>query len=421
MKIIEPGLLRIFRYFTAIAMVYFAAIVLYGQFEMFYGRANEAITIQTYLNLLTYVTLFGYLSIPWFRRQLGRAYLPVAIIYATGTPIFSNLFYLVNPETTDFSIIVSRSWMLFPILLIPLVMTAWQYPFRYSIFYIGLVGLVEMAVLFPFVNVINFNTVPILGMPIIQAFSYGIVSNILNEIVKEQRSQKRQLVRANIALSEYADTMEKLATTRERNRLARELHDTLAHTLSGISVNLEALKIMVNQNQNPEEITTMIDHALINTRTGLDETRRTLRDLQPKTLEDLGLRVSLIQLVEEASQRSGFQPHISLPDDFPNFPSTTEKAIYRIVQEAIQNIVLHANAQQVSLTSQWQPDGFHLNIQDDGRGFTSAGIQRSENFGVHGMRERAELSGGRFTIDSTLGEGTHIHLWYEVPHDSNSH
>lgn len=417
MKIIEPGLLRIFRYFTGIAMIYFAALVLYGQFELFYGRSNESITIQAYLNLLTYVTLFIYLSVPWFRRKTGQYFLPVAIIYATGTPIFSNLIYLVNPETTDFSLILSRSWMLFPILLIPLVMTAWQYPFRYSVFYIFVVALVELSVLFPFVNVINFQSIPILGMPIIQAFSYGIVSNILNEIVIEQRAQKRQLVRANVALSEYADTMEKLATTRERNRLARELHDTLAHTLSGISVNMEALKIMVHQDHDPAEIITMIDHALVNTRTGLDETRRTLRDLQPKTLEDLGLRVSLIELVEEAARRGGFEPHISLPDEFPNFPSATDKAIYRIVQETIQNIVLHANATEVSLSTNWQSGSFHLHLRDNGKGFQYSGIKRSESFGVHGMQERAELSGGHLTIESSAGEGTHIHLWYEAPHD----
>ena len=174
MKIIEPGLLRIFRYFTAIAMVYFAALVLYGQFELFYGLSSETIAIQAYLNLLTYVTLFVYLSVPWFRRRTGRYYLPIAIIFATGIPIFSNLIYLVNPETTGFSLIISRSWMLFPILLIPLVITAWQYPFQYSIYYIALVALVEMTVLYPFVQVINFNTIPILGMPIIQAFSYGL-------------------------------------------------------------------------------------------------------------------------------------------------------------------------------------------------------------------------------------------------------
>ncbi|MEJ2758018.1 MAG: sensor histidine kinase [Anaerolineales bacterium] len=421
MKIIEPGLLRIFRYFTAIAMVYFAALVLYGQFELFYGLSSETIAIQAYLNLLTYVTLFVYLSVPWFRRRTGRYYLPIAIIFATGIPIFSNLIYLVNPETTDFSLIISRSWMLFPILLIPLVITAWQYPFRFSIYYITLVALVEMTVLYPFVQGINFNTIPILGMPIIQAFSYGIVSNILNEIVNEQRAQKRQLVRANVALSEYADTMEKLATTRERNRLARELHDTLAHTLSGISVNLEALKIMVGQGQDPDEIVTMLDHALLNTRTGLDETRRTLKDLQPKTLEDLGLRVSLIELVEDAARRSGFEPHISLPDDFPNFSSSREKAVYRIVQEAMQNIVLHANAQNVTLKTHWQGSSFHLELQDDGKGYTPSSIRRSESFGVHGMQERAELSGGHLTIESTLGAGTHIHLRYEAPHDSNSH
>jgi signal transduction histidine kinase len=407
MKMIESGLLRVFRYFTGIAMLYFAILVLYGQFELFYGITNETIAIQAYLNFLTYITLFGYLSLSWFRKKLGKFYLPIAIGYATAIPIFSNLIYLVSPDTVDFTLMISRSWMLFPILLIPMVITAWQYPFRYSFLYIVLVALVELSVLFSFINKVNLNTLPILGVPIIQGFAFGIVANIINQIVHEQRFQKQKLIEANVALSEYADTLEKLAITRERNRLARELHDTLAHTLSGLSVNLEAIKIMLNQNQ--DEIKTMIDHALDNTRVGLIETRRALRDLRPQTLVDLGLK--------DAANRGDFALKIKMADQLPNFSTSTGQAIYRIVQETFQNIVLHSNTERVVFETQWDPDHFHIIITDDGKGFHTEKIKHSEKFGINGMQERAKISGGNLKVTSTLGEGTNIKLTYEVRND----
>ncbi|MGD8457738.1 MAG: sensor histidine kinase [Anaerolineales bacterium] len=415
MNLIEPGLLRVFKYFTAIAMLYFAALVIYGQFELIFGLTNEAMAIQAHLNLITYITLFGYLNVRWFRRKLGRIYLPIAVIFATATPIFSNLIYLVSPDTIGFSFIISRSWLLFPILLIPLVIIAWQYPYIYSILYIVIVGAVELSVLFSFLKNINFTTLPILGVPIIQGFAFGIVSNIIDEIVNEQRVQKKRLIKANVALSEYADTMEQLAITRERNRLARELHDTLAHTLSGLSVNLEAIKIMLNSDQSG--IQTMLDHALENTRVGLDETRRTLRDLRPKSLEDLGLRLSLIELVEDAAQRGEFTIDLVLSDDIPHFSFDAEKAIFRIVQEAFQNIVLHSNAKKVWVESKRKENVFCLSIRDDGKGFSTDVMNSNEHFGIPGMIERAEISGGKLDVESKMGEGTIIHLSYEMNHD----
>ena len=100
MVLIEPGLLRVFRYFTTTAMAYFAAIVIFGQFQSFFHLSDEELAIQFYLNLWIYAVLLAYLSISWFRVKLGRYYLPLAIIFSTALPIFSNLIYLVD-NTTD--------------------------------------------------------------------------------------------------------------------------------------------------------------------------------------------------------------------------------------------------------------------------------------------------------------------------------
>ena len=212
--------MRVFRYFTTTAMAYFAGIVIFGQFQTFFHLSDEELAVQFYLNLWIYAILLAYLSVSWFRIKLGNFYLPVAIIFSTAGPIFSNLIFLVSADTTDLSSLITRSWLLFPILLIPLVITAWQYPLRYSLLFTFLVAVVELAVLLPFVDGVNLGTLPILGVPVIQGFTFGLVGNIINEIVEEQRSQKRKVIEANLRLNEQAGMLEQMATVRERNRLA---------------------------------------------------------------------------------------------------------------------------------------------------------------------------------------------------------
>jgi len=413
MVLIEPGLLRVFRYFTTTAMAYFAAIVIFGQVQSFRDVSTEELAVQFYLNLWTYAILLGYLSISWFRHRLGKYYLPIGIIFSTATPIFSNLIYLVDAGTTDLVSLVTRSWLLFPILLIPLVITAWQYPLRYSILFTLSVTVVELGVLLPFLDGIHVETLPIIGAPIIQGFTYGMVGNIINQMMGEQRAQKRKVIEANIRLNKQAEMLEQMATVRERNRLARELHDTMAHTLSGLAVHLEGIKIGLNQDQL--ETKAMLDHALNNTRKGLEETRRTLKALRPKSLEELGLRLSILQLAEEAAARGNFELDVSQLGEFPPMNSAEEQAVFRIVQEAFQNIIRHANAARVHFSARMEKGSLRIKISDDGTGFGPNIIQENM-FGLEGMRERARISGGDIEISSETGYGTTLILTYEVGH-----
>ena len=83
----------------------------------------------------------------------------------------------------------------------------------------------------------SYETLPLIGVPFIRAFAFGTVGYIVNILIETQRMQNQKLIQTNLRLNQYVNTLEQLATNRERNRLAAELHDTLAHTLSGLSIN----------------------------------------------------------------------------------------------------------------------------------------------------------------------------------------
>jgi signal transduction histidine kinase len=407
---IEPGLLRVFRYFTGIAVVYFAVLLAFSGIQL----VPSALTyqIQAYLNLATYLAIFGYLSWPWIRKKLKGWFLPLALVGATFIPIFSNLIYLADPETWDMSLLIARSWLLVPILLVPFALTAWQFPLRYLILLIFASTMIELIVLLPFIKAITYESIAILGVPIIRAFAFGLIGHIVSLLMDTQRAQQRDLLHANVQLSEYALALEHLTETRERNRLARELHDTLAHTLSGLAVNLEALKITLGKDDS--ESIHLIDHALENTRQGLDNTRRALKSLRTKAIEEFGLLIALEKLSEKAAERGGFDLNAHLPKILPSLSPDEELTVYRIAQEAFENIIHHANASEVKFSITVENGHFTMRIEDNGIGFSKDALLANDVYGVRGMQERALMIDGVFNVESSPNQKTKITLSLEV-------
>jgi signal transduction histidine kinase len=387
-------------------MLYFALLVVYTAMET--GQGFTASQIQSYLNFGTNLILFGYLSWPWLQRKLKRWYLPIALAAATVGPVFSNLIYLADPRADDLSRTIFRSWVLLPILVVPLVLLAWQYRFRYVLAFITLTTIVEISVLLPQIKVINIETLPILGVPLIRAFAFGTMGHIVAHLTKNQRDQRKELLRVNLRLRQHAQTLEDLATSRERNRLARELHDTLAHTLSGQAVNLEAIKLTLPTDNL--EVHAMLDHSLENTRAGLAETRRALKDLRAKPLDDLGLTYAIRNLALDAASRAGFDIVFDISNNLPELPPDVEQCFFRIAQESLENIVNHANANTVELHLEEINRRIILSIKDDGSGFNQAERNYSHKHGIRGMQERASMINANFQINSDLQSGTEVEL-----------
>ncbi len=405
---LEPGLLRVYRYSTSIAMLYFA--IIWG-YAINTPQPSTFLQAQALVNLLINTCLFIYLSIPSLEQRLKRWYLPLALIGYTIATVFSNLIYFIEPNK-DLYTVITQSWSLVPILLVPLVLIAWQYSFFYVLVYVIFTNGVELIILVQVVKVLNFETLPVLGLPLIRAFAFGVVGYVVERLMDTQRAQKRKLVKANIRLGQQANTLEQLATSRERNRLARELHDTLAHTLSGLAINLEAIQTMLPPGQ--EDISTMLDHSLDATRLGLDETRRVLQDLRARPLEDLGLALALQRLVEAADAQTGIAMETKIIADLPTLPPDVEQCLYRIAQESLENIATHSQASHVSLSVDYSGNQLILLIRDDGKGFIPKSVIPDEGrYGIRGMKERAAVVGGNLWIDSDPGRGTTVKFTWE--------
>ncbi len=409
---VEPGLVRAFRYYTFIALGYYAILILYTLVQT--GQGVASVQVQWYLNFACNLTLFVYLSLPGLKSWLGRYYLPLAFSLSAGVPVLSNLV-LLAPHMPSLQLIVDPIWLIFPNLLVTVVLIAWQYSFiSVLVFTVG-AAFIEEIVVYPLVGRIDFETLPLLGLPVVRAFAIGLVGQIVSRMVAVQRAQRRELIRANVRLSQHAATLEQLTLSRERNRLARELHDTLAHTLSGQAVNLEAIKLSLEPGQT--EVAAMIDQALKTTRDGLHEVRRAVKDLRSQPLEDLGLALAIRNLALEAAARADFLLRLEIADPLPRLDPEVEHAIYRIAQEALANAVEHANARKVTLRLGVANGMLCLTVTDDGAGADLGLVDTASSHGLLGMKERAMMVKGKLDVESTPGMGTSVNFSLAAPND----
>jgi len=306
-------------------------------------------------------------------------------------------------------------WDMIFFLIIPLMFIAWQYSMREVIFYCLLIILAEAVPLF-FPNDkrdLLFTIANVLS-DVARSVILVIVGWIENQLVALQRGQHAQLVEANKQLRKFALANEKLAQTQERNRLARELHDTLAHTLSSVSVQLEAIKALFDR--NPKEAKKMLDETIQNTKNGLTETRRTLVDLRSSELENYGLTQAIRNMGKSAAERGGFNIDFHLDKDMDILSDEIGHCLYRTTQEALENILRHANARSVTINLLFDENTIKLEILDDGKGFDADQVKK-EHLGIRGMRERVEMLGGTFSVKSTSKNGTTVSTVLDREHD----
>lgn len=405
---LEPGLLHMFRIYilvrAGVIMLGGAAYVLLFRLDIIKPKLIPYVV----LFLADIIFLLVFLFWSWPRHRLGRAYLPIALAIATGGPILEAR-YLFNAYTTEDT---ARFWLVFPFLSVPLILIAWQYRLPQVLIYCYGTALAETTLVWLSPRLDLLTRFSETGMIAARTVFFVLVGYIVSNLIAAQREQRQALAEANRQLVRYAATLEQLAVSRERNRLARELHDTLAHTLSGLAVQLDALASVWDP--LPPRAATLLDHALTMTRAGLDETRRALQALRATPLEDLGLTLALRGLAESVAARCAFTLHLELPEQLTGLTPEVEQAFYRVAQEALENIARHANARQVTLTLRSADGKLILEIHDDGRGFVPEAAVNAGRLGLQGMRERAALIGGTLELESSPGGGTTVRLTLAV-------
>ena len=206
----------------------------------------------------------------------------------------------------------------------------------------------------------------------------------------------------------------------ERNRLAREIHDTLAQGLSAIALKLDAVDALLEYNssieaptaklkENALSVRQYVKQSLVLAQQNLDEARRSVLDLRAAPLEGRTLPQALALLVQSTAERTGAPIDFSSRGDRQPLPVRLEVGLYRIAQEALNNACQHACAGQIQMALSYQPDSITLELQDDGSGFDVAEIEQ-ERFGLIGMNERARLLGGELRVESDVAHGTHVHV-----------
>jgi signal transduction histidine kinase len=206
----------------------------------------------------------------------------------------------------------------------------------------------------------------------------------------------------------------------ERNRIAREIHDTLAQGYVGISVQLELLSELLKQNK-PGAAVKHLDKTRDFVRAGLADARQSIWSLRSQDAGEITLPVQIRRMVEQADGH-GMEASFSIYGAYRAMPLGTEREILRVAQEAIHNVKKHAGAQNLTVQLEYSPGELALEVRDNGRGFDAnhgssngRSTESAGHYGLTGMRERAAVIGGELEIVSVPGVGTTIRLRTPTP------
>ena len=197
----------------------------------------------------------------------------------------------------------------------------------------------------------------------------------------------------------------------ERQRLARELHDSVSQALYGIALGARSARNRLAR--DPQRAVEPLDYVLSLAEAALADMRSLILELQPEALEREGLVGALVKRAEAIKGRYDIDVRTDLPDE-PPIPVGTKQDIYRIAQEALHNLVKHSRAKHASLRLRVDRDALTMEVADDGEGFDPSRSYPG-HFGLPSMRERAESGGGELQIESRPGEGTTVRVRVPIP------
>jgi signal transduction histidine kinase len=398
---IAPGLLRVLRQAVALRLVIASLAVALYTVSRAAGQGPASISAWLpWLFLAEAAAFLVFVTWDGPRHALDKWYLPAALAWFLIAPVVEQVLIARSLPVAALPGIGFEALFV----VIPVILATWQYGRGGLLASLGMLALGQ-TLLTPLVGS-NLTDVAFYALGSLGRLAMiALLGYVVLQLVNGLRAEHLRLAAANRQLAQRAATAEQLAESRERNRLARELHDTLAHSLTGLSVQLKALETLLVH--DPAAARAQLKEAQATVRSGIQESRRAIQALRATPLEDLGLSEALRQLRDKMAERTGLR----LSGDVAQVGALdplTEQAIYRVAETALANVEQHAGASEVRVGLALTPEGrVRLEICDDGVGFDPASVS-GDRYGLAGMVERAQLIGADLQVDAQPGQGTRI-------------
>jgi signal transduction histidine kinase len=326
-------------------------------------------------------TVLGTAGFLWVRRRgrLGWAVAYLAVQFPLAVAVFAN-----DPSVGATLLLVALVSQC--VLLLPLPATA------------------LVIVLVPFVHA---------PMPLGEALREGsglfvsvLFGAVVTELLRRERLARAELAEAHEQLRDYASQAERLATAQERNRVARDIHDGLGHSLTVVQMQVKAARAVLPADSARADA--VLANAQQQAEAALAEVRRSVGALrEPRSIPPLP--EALHALAEETSA-SGVPTRLTVSGAERPLPDETREALYRAAQEGLTNVRKHARANRADLVLDYADAAVRVEVRDDGTGTTDG---QASGFGLLGLRERAAHLGGRLHVESETGRGWTLRM--EVP------
>ena len=226
---------------------------------------------------------------------------------------------------------------------------------------------------------------------------------VVTELLRREQQARAELAQANAALRGYAAQAEELATTQERNRLARDIHDGLGHHLTVVQMQVQAARAVLSS--DPAKADAVLAKAQQQSTEALAEVRRSVSSLrEPPTRPPLD---DALKALAADTSNSGVPTELDVTGIVRELPRDAEESLFRAAQEGLTNVRKHAGASRARLVLDYREDGtVRLDVCDDGTGTVDAG----SGFGLLGLRERASRLGGSVAVESHPGRGTTLRV-----------
>ncbi|MCY7014512.1 sensor histidine kinase [Streptococcus sanguinis] len=239
----------------------------------------------------------------------------------------------------------------------------------------------------------------------IVVFMISLLFYILSAITERHRIEEelRMTSQANRELNSYLALSEKIAEDRERKRIAREIHDTLGHALTGISAGIDAVKVLVDIDTNRAK--EQLNNVSVVVRDGIRDVRGSLNKMRPGALENNTLKEALIKIIREYEAISNLEIHLRYEWDNIDLDIAKEDIVFRVIQESITNSVRHGHAKTIWIEL-LEEESYVMTIQDDGIGFD----ELHYGYGLKQMQERLMIIGGSVRFENRDGFYTHIEI-----------